>query len=257
VVTNWETASDFLKSTPDPNATSYLDGWSCIISKLNPNDNDSDIIVGYTWKPDLITYHKDGTTTLRSQQDSIGYGSLRYSAITEALKRYAEVQIIYKDKQTFLVEKDPEVSPVKMQDCRSCSGFGAVDSFCYVGYCREGLFIFDKNKKLIDISCKKHSYSFKDNLHVISNELRNIHVITCIHGHTLNHRVKRGMQCSSCSGAKVKDYGSKPVMYLWNGAPITVRDGKIVKKTRLPSIIEKEVVDIVEHFSTIQERQNN
>ena len=59
---------------------------------------------------------------------------------------------------------------------------------------------------------------------------RGRHIMVCEHGSNTAHIVKRSQQCYSCNGTKKRDYGSKRVSLPWDGSPIKVENGNIVKK---------------------------
>jgi hypothetical protein len=73
------------------------------------------------------------------------------------------------------------------------------------------------------------------------------HSTACVHGLEQGHNVKREFPCMTCNGSKKHDYGSKPYRTMWDGSPIRIRDGKIIKAA--PSLLERMIADYAEPIS--------
>jgi hypothetical protein len=54
--------------------------------------------------------------------------------------------------------------------------------------------------------------------------------LECAHGQFQGHNISKGQECYSCNGVGKRDYGSKRVSLAWDGSPIKVENGNIVKK---------------------------
>jgi hypothetical protein len=61
------------------------------------------------------------------------------------------------------------------------------------------------------------------------------------------HQVKHGQQCYSCNGNGYRDYGSKLVSLIWDGSPLRIRDGSLVKQP--PTELEKRIAAYVQPIS--------
>jgi hypothetical protein len=227
---DWQWGSDFLskgrKKYERPLYDRGLRIW-----KTNKWDIDSDIAIGWVNYAPLVIYHKDNSTTIQAPKVNawntlFGYSTrltiVRYSGIKDLFQR---------DFKHYIVDQDACNTPPKIQGCRQCSQTGLQDVWCYPQACWNGN-IDEKGK----YSCTQHPGA-------LSSHGR-WHMVPCEHGQLQNgHTIKNGTQCYYCSGTKKRDYGSKLERTLWDGSPIRVRNGNIIKSAA--TLLERMVADYV------------
>jgi hypothetical protein len=229
----WDSANDFLKGGRKKYERPLYDR-GLRIWKVNRWDPDSDISIGWKWAgTSFVTYHKDGTQTISGVSVSNAWGGhynpLRSQSARLTIWRYSGITVKQRNFNFYLIESDPVISPPKIQGCRTCKQSGLVDSWCSQLSCWDS----------VDGKCPTHPDA-------ILFGHRGWHNVPCPHGNDMGHTVPKGQQCYSCGGTKKRDYGSKPQLIPWNGQPIRIRDGQIVKIIPTQSILERMMADVIE-----------
>jgi hypothetical protein len=210
------------------------------IWKSNKWDPDSDIHIGWTWNgyQSFVIYHKDGSTTIQAQQPSaVRWQPLFGYSVRFTIQRYAGVHNVFqRNFKHYIIENDFRITPAKIQGCRQCSQTGLQDVWCYPDVCYDATVSADGK-----YTCDSHPDIDPAKL---TNMYSRWHRIPCEHGLDDGHTIKNGTTCCYCNGTKKRDYGSKPERMLWDGSPLRLRDGKVIKKAA--SLLERMVADYVE-----------
>jgi hypothetical protein len=237
---SWQGARDFLSGGRKKYERPLYDR-SLRIWKENKWDADSPISIGWKYSGNVnkfVTYHKDGTTVIEGGVQNSNWGStwnvLRSQSVRLTIHRYAGISVSQRNFKFYLQEDDAPLSPPKIQGCRQCKQTGLVDSWCSPTYCW-GLQTI-QNKAV----CLTHPDTEIDNISARYGR----HMIPCPHNQDMGHTVPRGQTCYACNGTRKRDYGSKPERTQWDGTPIRLRDGKIIKSAA--SLLERMVADYVE-----------
>jgi hypothetical protein len=172
-----------------------------------------------------VTYHADGTVTI-SAPTNHGWRTLRSQTVRYNIRQFSGIKEIYqKNFECHLVFQNALVTPAKMQRCRRCKSIGLVDSYCGSKYCYK------------DLPCEEHPDAKKE------NNYSSIHFYPCEHGLLDGHTVEHGQKCYSCNGMGMRDYGSKLMSMIWDGSPLKLKDGSLVKKE--PTELEKRIAAYV------------
>ena len=195
------------------------------IQYANKFNKSSDIQIVLPWLKNhpLITIHPDNTRTLYAPAGAIThwggtFNPLRSYSIRFSIYKYTGIEVVQRNFQFKLYEQDAKITPPKIQGCRMCSQTGLVDSWCNSMHC------WDVNTTTM--ICPTHPET-----KLLGTDIdRGRHVLPCEHGSLTSHDVKRGQQCYSCNGVGKRDYGSQRVSLAWDGSPIKVENGNIVKK---------------------------
>jgi len=173
-----------------------------------------------------VTYHADGTVTISAQNSAVRWNPLRSQSVRYNILQFSGIKQIYqKDYECRLVFQDAGTTPVKIQKCRSCKSTGLLDSYCGSNYCYN------------DIPCKEHPNA------EARNKYSSIHYYPCEHGVLEGHMVERNRECHYCNGTGKQDYGSKLISMVWDGSPLKLKDGSLVK--REPTELEKRIAAYV------------
>jgi hypothetical protein len=228
---DWNWADAFLKGGRKKYERPLYDR-SLRIWKTNKWDADSDINIGWDYNSSsstFVTYHKNGTTTIQGRQQH-GWNQLRSQSVRLTIFRYAGIKVLQRNYNIYLEEDNAPLSPVKMQGCRTCKQSGLLDSWCYPSTCWEG-------RNADNNICPTHPDA-------VLRRGSGWHYIPCEHNDTMGHPVPKGQTCYSCGGATKRDYGSKPERTQWDGSPLRLRDGKIIKSAA--TLLERMVADYVE-----------
>ena len=233
---DWNWADDFLKRGRKKYERPLYDR-SLRIWKTNKWDANSDINIGWKYggnSSSFVTYHKDGTTTIQGSLQTTHWGGtwtpLRNQSVRLTIFRYAGITVLQRNFKFYLEENGAPLTPPKIQGCRRCKQTGLVDSWCSPNTCWDA-------RTTPDNKCPTHGEA-------IVNTYRSYHYVPCEHGFDMGHPVTKGQQCYSCGGAKKRDYGSKPERTQWDGTPLRLRDGKIIKSAA--TLLERMVADYVE-----------
>lgn len=181
--------------------------------RLRKGTNPDELIIYNAWYRFNIAYmYRDGSRVLEapmitSWYNNHSYPSINSQGVRRLIRELGGLNRVYKEKHIcYIVEDDPELTPDKIQKCRSCRGTGKVDAWCS---------------------------------RAIYND--------CPHGATKAHTVKAGQKCYRCNGVGTANYGAKPKRMQWDGFPIRVKDGKIVK--RKPTLLEMSIANHVQPTS--------
>ena len=195
------------------------------IEYVNKFNKQSDIQITNKWVNNhpIITIHPDNTRTLSVPQNlGNGWGGtwnpLTSTNVKLTIWKFTGVDIKQRNYKHYIYEKNAKLTPSKIQGCRMCSQTGLVDGWCNAKSC------WGINTQIS--GCPIHPDITISEV----EQQRGRHVIACEHGSMHSHNVKRSQQCYSCNGTKKRDYGNKRVSVPWDGSPIKVQDGNIVRK---------------------------
>ena len=206
--------------------TLYDRGYRIQYANKFNKSGDIQIVLPWINNYPLITIHPDNTRTL-SAPDAVNthwggtWWPLRGYSVRFTIYKYTGIEVVQRNYKFKLYEQDAKITPPKIQGCRLCSQTGRIDGFCYPPSCWDGE--VDANNVF---TCKKHPGAVR--IHAYSQ----YHNTECEHGLflTSGHNVPKARECHSCEGAGKRDYGSKRVSLSWDGSPIKVENGNIVKK---------------------------
>jgi hypothetical protein len=232
IITTYQEATDWLaKGRKKWERPMYFRGLR-LRKSIAPGGN---IEVFYPWaNQSLVVFHPDDTLTIQCQQTRTtwgGYWNPLYSwSVRESIRYISGVRGLYKKNNKFhIVFSDAQLTPVKIQKCRACSGSGLVDGWCSPNYC------YDSE------DCDTTTI-------IDSNNRRGYHYHQCTHGNNTGHPLVKSNSCYNCNGTGKKDYGSKLVSMLWDGSPLRLQNGTLVNNK--PSELEKAIAAYVpEHIS--------
>ena len=187
---------------------------------------DIQIVMPWVNNHSLITIHPDNTRTLHSPGTlTTHWGGtwhpLRAQSVRYTIFKYTGIEVVQRNFQFKLYEQDAKLTPSKIQGCRVCKQSGRTDGMCYPATCWDGN--VDDN---YIYSCPRHEDAVK-----VHNYSR-FHYLTCAHGKIdpKGHTLFKEYECYPCGGTGKRDYGNKRVSLAWDGSPIKVENGNIVKK---------------------------
>ena len=203
--------------------TLYDRGYRIQYANKFNKSGDIQIVMPWVSNYPLITIHPDNTRTLQSPGAvTTAWGGtwhpLRAYSVRFTIYKYTGIEVVQRNFQFKLYEQDAKLTPTKIQGCRMCSQTGLIDGWCNTNACWD----VDSETK----TCPAH-------MEVKLSEMdiqRGRHILLCEHGSGQGHTVKRRDQCYSCSGTGKRDYGNKRVSLAWDGSPIKVENGNIVRK---------------------------
>ena len=225
-VTDYDTASVYLSEGRKKwTRPLYMRGL-----RLTKRSN-GDIAINDNWSNMTpVIYHKDGTVTIEAPTVATHWGgtwqTLRSQTVRYNIRQFSGLKDIKQQNyQCYLTFQDAEVTPPKIQGCRTCKQTGRIDSWCNSSYCSN------------EWPCAEHPEA-------VQGTNVNWHKIPCEHGVLNGHEVKRGQQCYSCNGTRKRDYGSRLATFKWDGSPLKLKDGNIVK--RPPTELEKRIAAYVQ-----------
>jgi hypothetical protein len=176
---------------------------------------------------DLLTYHSDGTSILKV--DTVGRNPLRSQGVRNFVRQIAGFTNVYQRNYKFYItENNYKFTPSKIQGCRACSSSGKVDGLCQPLYCHNQL----------SGVCEEHPDK--------TINAYGWHTMPCPHGRETNHVLYKSRDCWSCNGAGKREYGLQPISLMWDGSPIRIKNGDLVK--REPSELEKRIAAYVNPF---------
>lgn len=177
--------------------------------RLRAGSNADELLIFHAWYNIVIAkLHRDGTTTIQAPT-AVGwrgtaFKSLNVYNVRRLLTCISSFERIYqKNWKHYIVEHDAPRSPIKLKLCRNCKGSGKQDGYCYDG---------------------------------TANEL-------CEHGMDNYHRTIKSHNCWYCGGVGQRDYGSRPMKMEWDGSPIRIQNGKLVR--RKPTLLEMSIANHV------------
>ena len=160
---------------------------------------------------DVVKYNPDDTLTIQLPSVRTGWGyyntksSQSLRAVLATVGGFNDIRL--KNGVLQLYPRAVSFTAPKVQGCRQCKQTGLVDMYCSPRYCYGTGQCGEQN-------C------------VNTN---NWHRMPCAHGNMDHHNVPRGTTCIWCNGTRKRDYGSKIVTIPWDGSPLRVKDGEIVK----------------------------
>lgn len=217
------------------------------IWKINKWDPDSPIAIGHNWHGyhPFVIFHPDDTTIIQAPIIQTSWGGtwkqLDNYSTRLTIMRYAGISQLYrKDWKFYIVENHPRYTPSKIQGCRICRSSGKVDEYCstitcWSGQPKTGILGFDTGY----YECEEHQVTWSKQ----SNYSR-WHETPCVHGNTTSHTIPKGRDCYYCSGIGKRDYGSKPETTQWDGSPLRLQHGNIIKSAA--TLLERMVADNVD-----------
>ena len=193
------------------------------IAKENRWAVDSNIEVGWKGGIPFITYHPDNTTTISATKTTAHWGGtwtpIRSQSVRLTIARYANLENVFIRKgQPYIMEYGSGITAPKIQGCRVCKQTGKVDNYCYPMTCWN--VIPDDNNGL---KCLDHP-----DMEVRPSHGR-WHYLPCQHNLIDSHIVPQGQQCYYCNGTGKRDYGSKRISLAWDGLPLKLKEGKVIK----------------------------
>ena len=197
---------------------------------------DLEIYAEYNPTQPYIIIHPDDTMTIQAQAATTAWGGswipLRGYSTRFTLQRYAGIEVIVRNFQPYIIERDAGRTPSKIQGCRTCRQTGKVDLHCYPETCWN----YDSGSK----SCRIHGEIPEESIRAA---WRNYHQIACQHNEYYSHRVPKGQVCPKCNGTKKAEYGLNQIKIPWDGSPLKVKDGNILKQplTELERMVASHV----------------
>lgn len=180
---------------------------------------------------DVLTYHSDGTSILEVPSHTpYGHGPLRSQGTRRLICTLANfTNVFQKQGKIYVTEQDYKLSPSKIQGCRSCKSTGKMDTTCYPDTCYQGRG---------HAECPDHPGAIP--------QRHGFHMVPCEHGKDSYHTLYNAITCYYCNGTRKREYGLKPISFMWDGSPIRIKKGNLVK--REPSELEKRIAAYVNPF---------
>ena len=189
-------------------------------------------------------YKPDGTVVIEADSRPTYFGNwnpLRGYSTRLTIMRYAGLKDLYqRNFKFYIVENDAKWINGKEQGCRYCKQTGLMDLRCWPTSCWD-------TKTASDGShfCPTHpELGHWPNTNTIYAYRNTHHYAPCEHGSKNAHTVKNGQSCHSCNGTKKRIYGARFERTLWDGAPLRIKDGNIIKTAA--TLLERMVADYVE-----------
>jgi hypothetical protein len=221
-------------------AKSYLSGghkkWDrpLYVRGLRVQSRSKDIAIvdkWYNFEP--ILFHPDGTLTIQAPQaipNNWGgtWNPLRSQGVRRNFKDFSGLQGMFQKNGTvYITTQDASRTPSKIQKCRTCHGLGLVDSWCSPSYCSN------------PFPCEEHP-EFEE---PAKNRYGSWHYGKCLHGNSDSHNVPKSQDCYHCKGVGLREYGNNLISIAWDGSPIRLKDGNLVKQP--PTELEKRIAAYV------------
>lgn len=216
-------------------AKSYLAGgrkkWDrpMYMRGLRLQNRGKDIAIMDKWYGfDPVLFHPDGTLTIQAPKASpTAWGGtwnpLRSQGVRFNIKHFGQLQeCVQRNGEIYITTQDALRTPSKVQKCRGCKGSGLVDGWCSPPYCPN------------HAPCPDHPQVAKNTYW---------HYSLCPHGQDSSHRLINNQQCYRCSGSGKFDYGNKLISIAWDGSPLRLKDGNIVKQA--PTELERRIAAYV------------
>jgi len=219
-VNDYESAKAYLSAGRNKNSrTLYSGGLN--LEKVDPAFIDSDIRVYSKWDNMwLVMYHTNGTISINGLN-----GNGRIQAYSQSIRRliakYSGLNNVFtKAGKLYITEALSDWTQPKIQSCRQCKGLGRMDSICWgPGECYGSI-----------EKCNTHTHETATETITENPDYRKHHAILCDHNRKEKHTLYRERECYSCRGTRRKDYGSKRISLAWDGHPLKIRDGQVVKQ---------------------------
>jgi len=222
-------------------AKSYLSGghkkWDrpLYVRGLRVQSRSKDIAIvdkWYNFEP--ILFHPDGTLTIQAPQSvpnnwGGSWNPLRSQGVRRNFKDFSGLQGMFQKAGTiYITTQDALRTPSKIQKCRTCHGLGLVDSWCSPRYCNNSL------------PCEDHP----EVQVTAGNNYASWHYGKCPHGISDSHTVPKSQDCYHCKGVGLREYGNNLISIAWDGSPIRLKDGNLVKQP--PTELEKRIAAYVQ-----------
>jgi hypothetical protein len=194
--------------------------------------SNGDIAINDRWSNMTpVVYHRDGTVTISAPTVMTHWGgtwnTLRSTTVRYNILQFSGLKgIKQKQFECYLTFQDAVETPPKIQGCRQCKQTGRMDSWCNSTYCSN------------EWPCEDHPDAQQ------GASPSSWHKVPCEHGVLHGHEVKQGQQCYFCNGSRKRDYGSKLTTFKWDGSPIKLKDGNLIK--RPPTELEKRIAAYVQ-----------
>lgn len=204
--------------------TLYDRGYRIQYANKFNKSGDIQIVMPWINNHPLITIHPDNTRTLECPSTvTTAWGGtwqpLRAYSVRFTIYKYTGIEVVQRNFKFKLYEQDAKLTPPKIQGCRMCRQSGRMDKMCHTPTCWDGN--INENGTF---TCPTHPDAIQ------RNPYSSWHDIHCEHGLLNSHIIPKGQACHSCNGIGKRDYGSQRVSLSWDGSPIKVEDGNIVRK---------------------------
>lgn len=189
------------------------------------------IAVSIPWtKQDVVLYYPDGTTTIQMYTPAGYWNPLFSQGVRGIIRDFSGLQDLHQRQSKFyIVESNPSLTPPKIQGCRICKSSGMQDELCWgPGTCYR------------ELPCELHPTVQVDPQRP---NARWHDADQCTHGKAAKHMMYRAHECYYCGGTGKRDYGSKLVSLQWDGFPVRLREGKVIKQE--PTELEKRIANYV------------
>jgi len=221
-------------------AKTYLSGghkkWDrpLYVRGLRVQSRNKDIAVVDKWYQfEPILFHPDGTLTIQAPQSvptawGGSWNPLRSQSVRRNIRYFSGLQEVFQRQGViYITTQDALRTPSKIQKCRGCSGTGLVDSWCSPPYCSN------------PFPCEDHP-EFQE---PPKNRFGSWHVGKCQHGNSDSHSIPKSQSCHKCKGVGLYEYGNQLISIAWDGSPIRLKDGNLVKQP--PTELEKRIAAYV------------
>jgi hypothetical protein len=181
-----------------------------------------------------ILFHPDGTLTIQAPQSIPNnwggtWNPLRSQGVRRNIREFSGlINVFQKAGTIYITTQDALRTPSKIQKCRTCHGLGLVDSWCSPPYCND------------PFPCSKHP-EWQPNK---SSSSYNWHYGKCPHNNADSHTVPKSQNCYHCNGVGLREYGNNLISIAWDGSPIRLKDGNLVKQP--PTELEKRIAAYVQ-----------
>lgn len=219
-------------------AKSYLSGghkkWDrpLYVRGLRVQSRNKDIALVDKWFGfEPILFHPDGTLTIQApvaMPTAWGgtWNPLRSQSVRRNIREFSGLQGLFqKAGVIYITTQDALRTPSKIQKCRGCSGSGLVDSWCSPPYCNT------------PFPCSDHpDWNPGTNRGYW-------HTGKCEHNENDSHKVPKSRACYNCRGVGMREYGNNLISIAWDGSPIRLKDGNLVKQP--PTELEKRIAAYV------------
>ena len=186
------------------------------------------VALGWAQSYDVVLFHPDGTTTIQSLSPSGHWNPLWSQGVRAIIRDFSGLHDVHQRKNRwYIVEANPSRTPPKIQGCRVCKSSGLVDVQCW-----------GPRSCYNQMPCEEHPNAVAPNSYARWHEAEQ-----CEHNKTAKHTMYKAEKCYWCSGTGKRDYGSKLVSLQWDGFPIRLREGKVIKQE--PTELEKRIANYV------------
>lgn len=180
---------------------------------------------------DPVLFHPDGTLTIQAPNNSVTHwggtwNPLRSQGVRYNIRHFGNLQQVFQKNGTiYITTQDALRTPSKVQRCRGCKGSGKRDTWCSPTYCHN------------PFPCEDHPEWNP------GTSRGYWHYGKCAHGISDSHVIPKGTDCYSCNGTGKQDYGNKLISIAWDGSPLRLLNGKLVKQP--PTELEKRIAAYV------------